>query len=44
MDPANEFNFEASPVRCHACAAIDRAAKASNIDDAGLQWLVAKKE
>jgi len=44
MDPDNEFAYEATPVRCHACAAIDRAAKTTDIDAAGLRWIVTQKE
>ena len=44
MDPANEFSYEAEPVRCHACAARDRASRnvGDGWDDAGINWTTHK--
>lgn len=44
MDPAREFDWIASPIRCHACATRERAAKGFNndrhFDGAGIRWTV----
>ncbi len=47
MDAANEYRYVADAVRCHACAARDRAAEAYNKaggTTAGLAFRVRKKE
>ena len=47
MDPANEFAYLAEPVRCHACAARDRAAKrdsGDDWDDSGIAWTTTREE
>jgi len=40
MDPAREFAWVAEPIRCHACAARDRASRGlgDDWDDAGINW------
>lgn len=45
MDPANEFAFGAEAVRCHACAAIDRAQRKTpeGMDSAGINWISTRK-
>jgi hypothetical protein len=45
MDPAHEFDWEAEAVRCHACAARDRAARAvgEGWDDAGINWITTRR-
>jgi hypothetical protein len=45
MDPAHEFDWVADPVRCHACAARDRAARVGGDgwDDAGINWTTTRK-
>jgi hypothetical protein len=44
MDPAHEFDWVAEPIRCHACATRERAAKAKanekHFDTAGIRWTV----
>ncbi len=45
MDPANEFAFAAEPVRCHACATRERAAKqdaGDGWDDSGISWTTSR--
>jgi len=44
-DPLNEYAYTATVLRCHACAAADRAAEAlpEKSDRAGLRIQVAKK-
>lgn len=46
MDSANEYGYVAEAVRCHACAARDRAAEAYQKQDgsmAGLAFAVKRK-
>jgi hypothetical protein len=46
MDPALEFDWVAEPVRCHACAAVDRAARdvaPDTWDDAGINWITRRR-
>jgi len=44
MDPGHEFDWVAEPIRCHACATRERAAKARaddrDWDGAGIRWSV----
>lgn len=47
MDPASEFQYQAEAMRCHACAARERAAAASakqGVATTGLQWIVTRTE
>ncbi len=47
MDSANEYAYRAEAVRCHACAARDRAAEAYAKQDgsmAGLAFAVKRKD
>ena len=46
MDPANEFAYTAEPVRCHACAAADRASRnrPESLDDAGIRWITLRRD
>jgi hypothetical protein len=41
MDPVHEFDWRAEFVRCHACAARDRAARNTDdaFDSAGVRWI-----
>jgi hypothetical protein len=47
MDPAHEFDWKADPVRCHACAAVDRAARRAaedkSWDGAGINWITRRR-
>lgn len=44
LDDADEFAWQAEAVRCHACAARDRAArKAEDMDTSGLRWLATRR-
>lgn len=45
MDPDHEFDWEAHAVRCHACAARDRAARnvGEGWDDAGINWVTTRR-
>jgi hypothetical protein len=46
MDPALEFDWRAEPIRCHACAAVDRAARQAadeSMDSAGIHWIVTRR-
>lgn len=44
MDPANEFAYRAEPIRCHACAARDRAARVDDgMDPAGIRWVTTNR-
>jgi hypothetical protein len=44
MDPQREFEWVAEPIRCHACATRERAAKAKaddrHWDGSGIRWSV----
>lgn len=47
MDPANEYGYVADAVRCHACAARDRAAESYAKQDgstAGLMFTVRRRD
>lgn len=45
MDPALEFDWKAEAIRCHACAARDRAMRKrdKSWDDAGIRWVTSRK-
>jgi hypothetical protein len=47
MDPAHEFDWQAEAVRCHACAARERAARSAARDDAwdesGIRWVTTRR-
>lgn len=46
MDPAREFDWKAEAVRCHSCAARDRAARkvGDGWDDSGINWITTMRE
>lgn len=47
MDMATEFEWEAEPVKCHACAAMDRAAanygRDATWNAAGVRWVTRRR-
>ena len=45
MDPDHKFGWVAEAIRCHACAARDRAArsKGKDWDDAGIRWVTKRR-
>lgn len=45
MHPDSEYAYTADPIRCHACAARDRAARGvdETWDDAGIHWSTSRK-
>ena len=43
MDSANQFGYRAELVRCHACAAADRATEGDGINRAGLRVKVVRR-
>lgn len=45
MDPDNEFDWTVEAVRCHSCAARERAAKGKgkDWDDAGIRWVTKRR-
>lgn len=48
MHPDSEFAYDATPIRCHACAARDRKARAlsgegQGFDTAGISWLITRR-
>lgn len=48
MNPDNEFDFVATPAKCHACATRDRAARragsSDSWDDAGINWMTTRRD
>ena len=43
MDPDLEFEWEAEALRCHSCAARDRAAEKAGDMGAGVRWLTTRR-
>lgn len=45
MDAANEFAYHAEPIRCHACATQERAARAMDdtFDESGIRWITTRR-
>ena len=48
MDPEHEFDWHAEPIRCHACATRERAAREwasdQHFDTAGIRWTVRRRD
>jgi len=42
-DPTNEYNYTATPTRCHACASASHAGKDGKIDSAGLSYRIERR-
>ena len=43
MDPTNQFGYHAELLRCHACAAADKATEGDGVNRAGLRVKVVRR-